>query len=141
MIVAAALIAAVTYRFFELSYVTGNSMEPTYKNGDILLVCKWRSPKSGDIVTAYINDLERVVVKRVVGKPGDWIRYTTKGIYRNGEPVQTDRNPKKQETELCEVFIPEGYIFLLGDNWKHSFDSRNFGCIPIDAVRGVVIKR
>ena len=106
MIVAAALIAAVTYRFFELSYVTGNSMEPTYKNGDILLVCKWRSPKSGDIVTAYINDLERVVVKRVVGKPGDWIRYTTKGIYRNGEPVQTDRNPKKQETELCVIFIP-----------------------------------
>lgn len=53
--VIAFLLLLVVHIFFELSYVSGESMAPTFENGDILLVKKWAVPHNGDIVTAYIE--------------------------------------------------------------------------------------
>lgn len=139
--VIAFLLLLVVHIFFELSYVSGESMAPTFENGDILLVKKWAAPKNGYIVTAYIEELDYVVVKRVIGMEGDRILITLHAMYRNGELLQEFTDGKEDDNKVYEMIVPDGYVFLMGDNWEHSLDSRSFGCIPTEAVRGVVLKR
>lgn len=135
------LLLLVVHIFFELSYVSGESMAPTFENGDILLVKKWAAPHNGDIVTAYIEELDYVVVKRVIGMEGDHILVTSHAMYRNEELLQEFSDDKEDDNKVYETIVPEGHVFLMGDNWAHSLDSRSFGCIPIEAVRGVVLEK
>lgn len=139
-IIIAFLLVAVIHMFFELAYVSGESMLPTFEDGEILLVKKWAVPQNEDVVTAYIEELGYVVVKRVIGVEGDSIRITSDAIYRNGEILQKFTDCEI-ENKAYEVNIPEGYVFLMGDNWEHSIDSRNFGCVSTDDIRGVVVKK
>ncbi|MDD7050925.1 MAG: signal peptidase I [Lachnospiraceae bacterium] len=135
------LLLLVVHIFFELSYVSGESMAPTFENGDILLVKKWAAPHNGDIVTAYIEELDYIVVKRVIGMEGDHILVTSHAMYRNEELLQEFSDDKEDDNKVYETIVPEGHVFLMGDNWAHSLDSRSFGCIPIEAVRGVVLEK
>lgn len=135
------LLLLVVHIFFELSYVSGESMAPTFENGDILLVKKWAAPHNGDIVTAYIEELDYIVVKRVIGMEGDHILVTSHAMYRNEELLQEFSDDKEDDNKVYETIVPEGHVFLMGDNWAHSLDSRSFGCIPIEAVRGGVLEK
>ena len=134
------LITILIYNFFELAYVSGESMLPTCEEGDILLVKKWKEPKRDDIVTAYIEELDCVVVKRVIGIGGDRICVAGDAIYRNGILLKKYEDCENCNSRTYEIDIPEGCVFLLGDNWKHSTDSRSFGCVAMKEIRGVVVE-
>lgn len=113
-------------------------MEPVFREGDILLVKKWGIPTNGEIVTAYVEKLDRVVVKRVLGSEGDRITIACDGVYLNGEKIAEAVNGGQEEQEL---FLSSDQYFLIGDNQEISQDSRSFGCIGRKDIRGTVICR
>ena len=85
-------------------------------------------------------------IKRVIGLPGDHIEIRDGYVYRNGEKLEEDYLRKEvktdvQEEEYADVVVPEGTIYVMGDNREQSKDSRSFGCIPYDRVNGYLVCR
>ena len=77
-------------------------------------------------------------VKRVIGLPGDTIKMEDGNVYRNGILLEeTYVNPAEEPMYMgSEVEIPEGYIWVMGDNRNHSTDSRVIGAVPVENVIG-----
>ena len=84
-------------------------------------------------------------IKRVIGMAGDHIEIKDGNVYRNGEKLEEDyiREPitSVQEPEYANVIVPEGTVYVMGDNREESSDSRTFGCVPIERVNGKVVCR
>ena len=84
-------------------------------------------------------------IKRVIGLPGDHIVIKDGEVYRNDEkldePYIREENTEIQEEEYADVIVPEGTIYVMGDNREQSKDSRSFGCIPFERVNGYVVCR
>ena len=84
-------------------------------------------------------------IKRVIGVAGDHIQIKDGAVYRNGEkldePYLRTSVTSPQEEEYSDVVVPEGTVYLMGDNRDSSLDSRTFGCIPLDRVNGCVLCR
>ena len=84
-------------------------------------------------------------IKRVIGLPGDHIVIKDGEVYRNDEkldePYIREENTEIQEEEYADVIVPEGTIYVMGDNREQSKDSRSFGCIPCERVNGYVVCR
>ncbi len=80
-----------------------------------------------------------VWVKRVIGHPGDTLEFYDGRVYRNGEALNEPyiNEPMHYRSDV-KVVIPEGYVFVMGDNRNHSSDSRFIGPVPIDHVLGTV---
>ncbi len=148
---------------------TGNTMEPTYSEGQ-LLKCenakKVDKLERGDVVVLeapsvpYIkeadynnpiavynddNSSEIQYIKRIIGVAGDRIKIENNKVFLNGELLKEEY--LKQETNttalggaFIDITVPEGYIYVLGDNREVSNDSRRFGCIPIEKVKYRVIE-
>jgi signal peptidase I len=152
LIVAALLIAVVIRAFvFQAFYIPSESMVPTLKVGDRVLVnklsYKLHDPRRGDIIvfkappaaaTADIKDL----VKRLVGLPGDTIEGKDGHIYINGKVLSEPYLPKnvKSRTFGPEKVPPDSY-FMLGDNRQYSKDSTFFGPIKRNQFIGRVFMR
>jgi signal peptidase I len=152
LIVAALVIAIVIRTFvFQAFYIPSESMVPTLRVGDRVLVnklsYKLHDPRRGDIVvfkapagtaTAEIKDL----VKRVVGLPGETIQGKDGLIYINGKPLNEPYLPSdvKSRTFDAEKVPPDSY-FMLGDNRQYSKDSTYFGPIKRDQFIGRVFMR
>jgi signal peptidase I len=152
LIVAALLIAIVIRTFvFQAFYIPSESMVPTLKVGDRVLVnklsYKLHDPRRGDIVvfkappaaaTADIKDL----VKRLVGLPGETIEGKNGRIYINGKALSEPYLPKdvKSRTFGPEKVPPDSY-FMLGDNRQYSKDSTFFGPIKRNQFIGRVFMR
>lgn len=140
--VTAAFFAVMVFRvFFDIAYVSGGSMEPVFYEGDILLLKKWGAPQKGDIVAAYIEERDYMVVKRILAVEGDYITVACGRVYLNGEKVAEpvsgmQEESRKQELEYC---LSSGQYFLIGENQEVSLDSRVFGCVGKRAVRGTVV--
>ena len=80
-------------------------------------------------------------IKRVIGVAGDHIKIEDGKVYLNGKELQEPylREGIKTESDMfTDVTVPEGYIFVMGDNRPHSTDSRSFGCIPLEKVESKV---
>lgn len=84
-------------------------------------------------------------IKRVIGVAGDHIQIKDGAVYRNGEkldePYLRTSVTSPQEEEYSDVVVPEGTVYLMGDNRDSSLDSRTFGCVPLDRVNGCVLCR
>lgn len=133
-----------------ITRVVGHSMDPTLQNGELLLV--WSlgyEPKAGDIVvlnktTASFLDGE-AIVKRVIATGGQTvdIDYSTSTVYVDGTPLEEDYILEPMR-ELGGIYaqtyfeIPEGSVFLLGDNRNGSSDSRHpeLGCVDEEYILG-----
>lgn len=140
--VTAAFFAVMVFRvFFDIAYVSGGSMEPVFYEGDILLLRKWGMPQKGDIVAAYIEERDYVVVKRILAVEGDYITVACGRVYLNSEKVAEPVNGMQggsRRQELEYRLSPDQY-FLIGENQEVSVDSRAFGCVGKSAVRGTVV--
>lgn len=129
----------------QLAYVPSGSMETTIPTKTLLI--GWRLPyvvddpvpERGDIVTFWDGELEKVLVKRVVGLPGEKITFKGGYTYINGEKLDESYLPAQGITTAERVFeVPEGCIFVMGDNRTGSNDSRFLSepYIPVHNVQG-----
>ena len=129
----------------QLAYVPSGSMETTIPTKTLLI--GWRLPyavddpvpERGDIVTFYSDELSKVLVKRVVGLPGEKITFKNGYTYINGEKLDESYLPEQGITDGERVFeVPEGHIFLMGDNRPGSRDCRSFEqpYIAVDKIQG-----
>jgi signal peptidase I len=98
-------------------------------------------PRSGDLIAFLPPGISRPWLKRVIGNPGDTISLVRGRLYINGstvdEPYVADAN-NALPCDLQERVVPDGMLFVLGDNRDRSKDSRHFGFIPRVNVIGKV---
>lgn len=125
--------------------IEGTSMEPTLQNGDVVLLMKTTRFNHGDLCGFTWNN--KLLIKRVVGVPGDWIEIDTDGtVYLNGEKLDEPYVQQKAFGECDLEFpfqVPQEQYFVIGDMRESSIDSRNtmIGCIPKDQIVGKVFLR
>lgn len=125
--------------------IEGTSMEPTLHNGDIVLLMKTTRFERGDLCGFTWNN--KLLIKRVIGVPGDWIEIDTDGtVYLNGEKLDEPYVEQKAFGECDLEFpfqVPAEQYFVIGDMRESSIDSRNtlIGCIPKDQIVGNVFFR
>ncbi|MEC1525448.1 signal peptidase I [Neobacillus niacini] len=136
--------------FFTPIVVDGESMNPTLQDKDRMVVTKIGEPKRFDIVVFHAPD-GRDYIKRVVGLPGDKVEYKNDVLYINGKAYSepylekykhslnggtlTDSFTLK-ETAVGSDIVPKDSFFVMGDNRRHSTDSRHIGAIPKEKVIG-----
>ena len=152
------ILAAITLVFvfvIRLEGVSGPSMTPTLLDGEYMSLLSnfiSRDYEQGDIVVATVPNFDdaRPIVKRVIATAGQ----TVDIAFSNGE-VRVDgvllEEPYINEPTLTDfdsgldypVTVPEGCVFLMGDNRNHSADSRYapIGCVDTDYILGKVILR
>ena len=141
--------------FFSNYVVEGESMMPTLQDGNKLVVNKIGyhigELHRFDVIVFHANE-EEDYVKRIIGLPGDRIEYLEDQLYINGKKVNEPYLDKYREELLGERLtgnftlqeitgenvVPEGHIFVLGDNRLGSRDSREFGFVSVDQVVGKV---
>lgn len=146
-IFAGLLFAGIFNIWFKYTMVSGNSMNDTLKDGQSVLVKKRTEIKNGDIIVCDGNDLERILIKRVIASEGDTIdiNFETHVVSVNGVPLNEPYI--KEPTEESEsnydypVTVPKDCYFVMGDNRNHSIDSRDerVGFVNKRTVIGKVI--
>ena len=146
-VIALAVVSIIFTLFFRVVNVSGDSMTNTLQNGEKLLLSgAITNPDYGDIVVIRrANDTP--LIKRVIGLPGDtvFIDDTNGVVYRNGEPLTEPyvRGGFTPSLGMSSAYtVPEGGIFVLGDNRRESLDSRKLrDQIQMKDVVGVVTFR
>lgn len=176
-----AIVLVLRSFLFEPFQIPTGSMIPTLHVGDFILVNKFNygvrlpvigtkvidvdEPSSGDVMVFIPPHQNEYFIKRVIGTPGDRVRYQDKTLYINGEkqtqafvaqipPVNPrylqyreklgevehliQRNPYR-ETRVEEWVIPEGHYFMMGDNRDQSSDSRSWGLVSEDNIVGQAV--
>lgn len=144
----------VVYLFIlQPNQIKGASMDPTFFNGEYILTSKitykFRPMKRGDVIVfKSLQNPNIDYIKRIIGLPGDTVTVKGGEVYVNGSMLNEDFLPVKTNVwdtgfikENTPATIPEGYLFVLGDNRPRSSDSREFGPIPIENVIGTVFYR
>ena len=144
----AAIAIAMLIRTFivELYVVDGPSMRPTLLHEEKLVVNKFiyfvRNPEKGEVVIfRYPRDPSRDFIKRVIATAGDTIEIKEGHVYVNDQLLREDYILEKTRTEYPKVTIPEGTIFVMGDNRNNSEDSRfsDVGFVPLNLVKGKAV--
>lgn len=136
---AAVLIATLVLPILQIS---GTSMEPTMEDGDIVALIKNQKPERGDLIGFYYQS--KVLLKRVVGEPGDIVEISSDGtVTVNGETLEEPYITDKALGECDIKFpyqVPENRYFVLGDHRATSIDSRSsaVGCVEREQIIGQV---
>ena len=162
---AIAILLALFIRTFVVQAfkIPSGSMEPTLLVGDHLLVNKFNygikipllrktvvpigEPERGDIIVfIYPEDRSKDYIKRVIGLPREKIEIIDRDIHINGRPFddmyghyenQEGRwgNPVRK-CQFCSVIVPDDHYFVMGDNRDNSLDSRFWGFVPSESIKG-----
>jgi len=166
---AEAIVVALLLAFFIRSFIVqafkipSGSMIPTLLIGDHILVNKfsfgpqipfthWRlfpykRPQRGDVVV-FLEPVERErdFIKRVIGQPGDKLQVIQRQVYINGAPLEEgsyayyeNSHPVRGLDNFGPVEIPEDSYFMMGDNRENSSDSRVWGPVPFELIKGKAI--
>jgi signal peptidase I len=162
---AIAVILALFIRTFVVQAfkIPSGSMEPTLLVGDHILVNKFiygikipylrktiipiSEPKRNDVIVfIYPVDQSKDFIKRVIGLPGDTVEIIGKEILINGKPLddgfghytegQGPSGRSSARGRFGPLKVPEGHLFVMGDNRDHSYDSRFWGFVPLSFVKG-----
>lgn len=143
-----AVIVAILIKtfIFNTTYVLGSSMYPTLHEKDRLFTNKislyFSNPDRSDIVILKAPDNpSKDYIKRVIALAGDTVEIKDGKVYLNGEILEEDYIAENAYTHTYDEdtwLVPKGYVFVLGDNREEgaSKDSRYFGCIPVESIKG-----
>jgi signal peptidase I len=138
-----ALVIVLVVNIFlaQATRVEGQSMEPTLHNNERLIIEKvtyhFQAPQRGDIVVLRRPQKQSdPLIKRVVGLPGETVEIRDGRVRINGEALDETYLNQATWPNMSSKLIPEGQIFVLGDNRGASNDSRAFGMIPIEDIIG-----
>ncbi|MGL4363170.1 MAG: signal peptidase I [Cellulosilyticaceae bacterium] len=124
--------------------VKGNSMLPTLKENDLIIMNKWiynfQKPTYNEIIGFYAENLNKKIVKRIVGLPGDVINIKDGIMYCNDEPIRvySDDDILGGGNIQYPITILEDMYFVIGDNYNNSTDSRHkdIGLIETKQILG-----
>ena len=127
----------------EAFYIPSESMVPTLEIGDRVFVNKFvyrfSEPKRGDIVVfKSIEGQNEDLIKRIVGVPGDEVTVSNGVLFVNDERWKEPYVNKEfpDGGSYGPTTVPEGKVFVMGDNRSNSRDSRYFGPVPIEDIEG-----
>ena len=143
LVVVAAAAALIATLILPVLQISGTSMEPSLNNGEIVVLIKSTRMERGDLCAfSYSN---KILIKRVVGLPGDEIFIDTEGnLYVNGYALEEPYISEKGLGE-CDIefpfTVPENEYFVMGDRRSSSIDSRSsvIGCIPYEQIVGKIV--
>lgn len=141
----AALAVLVSSFFVTVLKVTGDSMTPTLETGQIVIAQNSKEFEVGDLLAFYYNN--KVLVKRVIGSPGDWVNIDEDGkVSVNGVELVEDyaSDFSLEPTDITFPYqVPENRWFVLGDHRSVSIDSRSsvVGCVTKEQLIGKVVFR
>jgi signal peptidase I len=149
LVVTFALVFGVVRPFIaEVFYIPTESMVPTLEVGDRVLVSKliylFSGPQRGDVIVFESPDEDIDLVKRVVGVPGDNVKVVRGSLYVNGErweEAYLNYELPDKESAYGPITVPEGHIFVMGDNRADSADSRYIGPVPLNYLVGKAFVR
>lgn len=135
------LVIAFLWFYYSTALVVGDSMLPTLIDEDRLLVAlDYNGAVRGDVIvfTQATTEGQGNLVKRVIAIPGDEVEVNAGQAVVNGIPEDThyDIFTSPADVSTASYRVPEGYVFVLGDNRPGSADSRFFGPIPLSDVKG-----
>jgi len=125
--------------------IDGEAMLPALDQGDYILIdaSAYRSslPRRGDIIVFDApTGSDKPYIKRIIGLPGEEVTFGDGNVFINGELLPEDyikgRTRCGARPDNCDVIVPEGYVYVLGDYRINSSDSRVFGPVPITAIFG-----
>jgi len=165
LVIAIALALFIRTFIVQAFKIPSGSMQPTLLIGDHILVNKFiygirvpftdiklfdaNTPERGDVIVfMYPEDESKDYIKRVIGLPGDTIRITDKQIFINDSPFNDSHGVyidpfiirrgdfNGNRDNFGPVTVPPGALFVMGDNRDHSSDSRFWGFVDINKVRG-----
>ena len=148
---ALALSVMVLIFLFAFKYVTvdGSSMNDTLYDGERLIITSLSELETGDIVVLCEPGNDKPLVKRVIATGGQTVHIDFENwkVYVNGialdEPYvrRVAGVSMARDAYTGDIVVPEGYVFVMGDNRNHSTDSRHFGCVDERSILGKVIFR
>jgi len=130
----------------ETFVVEGPSMEMTVYDAERVLVWKiayrFSKPKRGDIVIfKYPLNPNKDYIKRVVAVGGDTVEMRLGRLYVNGQQVQEPYVHYPGLTDMKAIAVPEGSVYVMGDQRTNSEDSRSFGPVKVKDVKGKAVFR
>lgn len=170
----AAIILALFLRFFVLNilYMPSDNMNPGMRRGDFVLGWRlsygfplplmkgerlnFKGPQHGDVISfRFPGDEEQIIIRRVIGLPGDRIAIAKGVVIRNGSPLEQvessegaveERGASKVrytilpnlQAKMQELVVPEDALFVLSDNRMKLDDSRDWGFVPFLNVESQV---
>lgn len=145
-ILALAIVIPIRFFLFQPFIVNGASMEPSFKNGEYLLIdeisYKLRNPKRGEVVVfKYPKDPSYFYIKRIIGLPGETVEIKDQEVkiynyeFPNGKIIK-EPYIKGFTTNPLKMVLGKNEYFVLGDNREHSSDSRSFGAVPKKNIIG-----
>lgn len=145
LITVAAIAVLIATLWLPVLQVYGNSMTPTLQNGEIIITVKVSEFEPGDIISFYYNN--KILIKRVIARSGEWVNMDADGnVYVNetllDEPYLDEKAFGDCNIEL-PYQVPEGRVFVMGDQRSTSVDSRNsaVGCVAQEQIVGKILFR
>ncbi|GGF80490.1 signal peptidase I [Paenibacillus albidus] len=154
--IALVLVILIRWLLFKPFIVDGPSMQPNFHTGERVIVNEIlydiRSPQRGEVIVFHVPSEGRDFIKRVIGVAGDTVKVEGDVVTVNGEPVSETyiqgaidqahnnnslyNNKNFPNEDFADATVPEGHVFVMGDNRSDSTDSRMIGYVPLDDIVG-----
>jgi signal peptidase I len=138
----AVLLALVINLFLaQATRVFGQSMEPNLHTDQRIVVEKlsyrFHLPRRGDVVVLKLpRDPSELLIKRVIALPGETVEIRDGMVWIDGQPLDEPYLTQPTAGQMAPLTVPEGHVFVLGDNRGYSNDSRAFGPVPLENILG-----
>ncbi|MGK7940122.1 MAG: signal peptidase I [Crocosphaera sp.] len=154
ILVIAVILAFIIRTFIaEPRYIPSESMYPTLETGDRLVIEKisyyFHPPHHGDIIVfeppiqLQLQGYEKAqaFIKRIIATGGETVEVKDGKVYVNNQPLEEDYILEPPHYNLQSVQVPEGYLFVMGDNRNNSNDSHVWGFLPEKNIIGHAVVR
>ena len=152
VIIALVIVVPIRYFLFQPFFVKGQSMEPSFENGDYLIIdeisYQFRNPQRGEVVVfKYPHDPSQRYIKRIIGLPGETVEIKDGKVViynQSGEQILEEAeylNSSVYTPGDTSLTLGEEEYFVLGDNRVASLDSRRWGPLSENEIIGQVFLR